>query len=154
LLPAGAGGAGFLALGTREGRGKTQPRVSSDGAAGAPDDCRNRSGSRKRGLQIPLDDGRAIELHGFGQGILNGQLDDTDWLRQLLEWLHDLQNPVEFLEGLKTDLQTQHVYVFTPKGSLKVLPEGATPIDFAYAVHTDLGNTCIGAKVNNKMVKF
>jgi len=77
-----------------------------------------------------------------------------NWLRQWIEWLQDLKSPREFLESLKTDLELHQVFVFTPAGEVKVLPARATPIDFAFAVHTDIGMACVGAKVNNKMVKF
>ncbi|TPW18752.1 MAG: GTP pyrophosphokinase [Elusimicrobia bacterium] len=77
-----------------------------------------------------------------------------NWLRQWIEWLQDLKSPREFLESLKTDLELHQVFVFTPAGEVKVLPARATPLDFAFAVHTDIGMACVGAKVNNKMVKF
>src|SRR6185295_8394897 len=64
-----------------------------------------------------------------------------NWLRQWIEWLQDLKSPREFLESLKTDLQLNQVFVFTPAGEVKALPAGATPIDFAYAIHTDIGYT-------------
>ncbi|OGP84463.1 MAG: GTP pyrophosphokinase [Deltaproteobacteria bacterium RBG_13_65_10] len=74
------------------------------------------------------------------------------WLRQLLEWQHDLQDPDEFLDTVKVDLFPDEVYVFTPKGEVKRFPKGSTPIDFAYSIHTDVGNRCSGAKVNGKLV--
>jgi guanosine-3',5'-bis(diphosphate) 3'-pyrophosphohydrolase len=74
------------------------------------------------------------------------------WLRDVLEWQKDLTSPSEFLEYLKIDLFRDDIFVFTPKGELKQLPKGATPLDFAYAVHSDVGQHCIGAKVNGKMV--
>ncbi len=77
-----------------------------------------------------------------------------NWLRQWMEWLQDLNSPREFLDSLKTDLEFHQVFVFTPAGEVKVLPEGATPLDFAYAVHTQVGEACVGAVVNNKMVKL
>ncbi|MEK7657543.1 MAG: TGS domain-containing protein, partial [Elusimicrobiota bacterium] len=77
-----------------------------------------------------------------------------NWLRQWLEWLQDLKSPREFLESLKTDLELHQVFIFTPAGEVKPLPAGATPLDFAFAVHTDIGMACVGAKVNNKMVKL
>ena len=74
------------------------------------------------------------------------------WLRQLLEWQRDVSGAEEFLENVKTDLFPDQVFVYTPKGDVKELPAGSTPIDFAYHVHTDLGHRCIGAKVNSKLV--
>jgi GTP pyrophosphokinase len=78
--------------------------------------------------------------------------DAFSWLRQLLEAQHEVKDPKEFLDSVRLDLFPDEVYVFTPKGDVKALPEGATPIDFAYAVHTDVGHHCVGAKVNGKLV--
>jgi guanosine-3',5'-bis(diphosphate) 3'-pyrophosphohydrolase len=77
-----------------------------------------------------------------------------NWLRQWIEWLQDLKSPREFLDSLKTDLDLHQVFVFTPAGEVKALPSGATPLDFAFCVHTDIGMSCVGAHVNNKMVKL
>ncbi|MBI5244604.1 MAG: bifunctional (p)ppGpp synthetase/guanosine-3',5'-bis(diphosphate) 3'-pyrophosphohydrolase [Elusimicrobia bacterium] len=77
-----------------------------------------------------------------------------NWLRQWLEWLQDLKSPREFLESLKTDLELHQVFIFTPMGEVKALPAGSMPLDFAFAVHTDIGMACVGAKVNNKMVSL
>jgi GTP pyrophosphokinase len=82
---------------------------------------------------------------------------DTDdkkfaWLRQLMEWQQDLKDPTEFIETVKIDLFADEVYVFTPKGDVKALPKGSCPIDFAYAVHTGVGNKCSGARVNGVIV--
>jgi GTP pyrophosphokinase len=74
------------------------------------------------------------------------------WLRQLMEWQQEMKDPREFMESVRVDLFPEEVYVFTPKGDVKALPEGATPIDFAYAVHTEVGHHCVGAKVNGKLV--
>jgi GTP diphosphokinase / guanosine-3',5'-bis(diphosphate) 3'-diphosphatase len=74
------------------------------------------------------------------------------WLRQLLETQQDTKDPREFLDSVRVDLFPDEVYVFTPKGDVKALPEGATPIDFAYTVHTKVGEHCVGAKVNGKLV--
>jgi guanosine-3',5'-bis(diphosphate) 3'-pyrophosphohydrolase len=74
------------------------------------------------------------------------------WLREVLEWQKDLTNPSEFLEYLKIDLFRDDIFVFTPKGELKQLPKGATPLDFAYAVHSEVGHRCVGARVDGKMV--
>jgi GTP pyrophosphokinase len=76
------------------------------------------------------------------------------WLRQLIEWHRELSGAEEFLESVKTDIFIDQVFVYTPKGEIKDLPRGATPLDFAYRVHTDLGHRCIGAKVNGKLVPF
>jgi guanosine-3',5'-bis(diphosphate) 3'-pyrophosphohydrolase len=74
------------------------------------------------------------------------------WLRQVVEWQRDVSDPNEFLSTLKIDLYPEEVYTFTPKGKVVVLPRESTPIDFAYSVHTEVGHTCVGAKVNGRMV--
>jgi len=74
------------------------------------------------------------------------------WMRQLIEWVQKMQEPSEFLSTLRVDLYPEEVYTFSPKGRVVVLPRGATPIDFAYAIHTEVGNQCNGAKVNGAMV--
>ena len=74
------------------------------------------------------------------------------WLRQVVEWQRDVSDPAEFLSALKVDLYPEEVYTFTPKGKVVVLPRDATPIDFAYTIHTEVGHTCVGAKVNGRMV--
>ncbi|MFD1543116.1 RelA/SpoT family protein [Nonomuraea guangzhouensis] len=77
---------------------------------------------------------------------------DMAWLRQLLDWQKETSDPGEFLESLRFDLSVSEVYVFTPRGQVVALPEGATPVDFAYAVHTEVGHRCIGARVNGRLV--
>jgi guanosine-3',5'-bis(diphosphate) 3'-pyrophosphohydrolase len=74
------------------------------------------------------------------------------WLRQLLEWQQEVRDPQEFLQNLKIELYPEEVYIFTPKGEVKALPRDATPVDFAYAIHTDVGHQCVGARVNGRMV--
>jgi GTP pyrophosphokinase len=74
------------------------------------------------------------------------------WLRQLVEWQQEMRDPGEFMSTLKVDLYPEEVYCFTPKGRVIVLPSGSCPIDFAYAVHSEVGNTCIGAKINGRIV--
>ncbi|HEY1241072.1 MAG TPA: bifunctional (p)ppGpp synthetase/guanosine-3',5'-bis(diphosphate) 3'-pyrophosphohydrolase [Bryobacteraceae bacterium] len=84
-----------------------------------------------------------------------GPADDDQritWLRHLVEWQRDMQDPGEFMSTLKVDLYPEEVYTFTPRGKVLVLPREATPIDFAYAIHSDVGNTCVGAKVNGRIV--
>ncbi|HEY2603720.1 MAG TPA: bifunctional (p)ppGpp synthetase/guanosine-3',5'-bis(diphosphate) 3'-pyrophosphohydrolase [Thermoleophilaceae bacterium] len=82
----------------------------------------------------------------------HGATDKVEWLKHLLDWQRELKDPQEFVEGLKVDLFEDEVFVFTPKGEVKSLAAGATPLDFAYAVHTDVGHRCVGAKVNGKIV--
>ncbi|HEV2989686.1 MAG TPA: bifunctional (p)ppGpp synthetase/guanosine-3',5'-bis(diphosphate) 3'-pyrophosphohydrolase [Candidatus Angelobacter sp.] len=74
------------------------------------------------------------------------------WLRQVVEWQQDVKDPSEFLSSLKVDLYPEEVYTFTPKGKVVILPREASPIDFAYAIHTEVGHTCVGCKVNGRMV--
>jgi GTP pyrophosphokinase len=74
------------------------------------------------------------------------------WLRQVLEWQQEVKDPHEFLNSLKLDLYPEEVYCFTPKGEVKTLPRGASAVDFAYAIHSEVGNQCVGARVNGKMV--
>ncbi len=86
-----------------------------------------------------------------GGGIPGGEA-KLKWLRSMLDWQQDAQDPQEFMEALKVDLFEDEVFVFTPKGEVKSLAGGATPLDFAYEVHTEIGHRCVGAKVNGKMV--
>lgn len=86
-----------------------------------------------------------------------GKVDDAtaqkfDWLKDLVGWNQQMGNPDEFLDTVKTDLFEAEIYVFTPKGEVKEFPDGATPIDFAYSVHTGVGNKCVGARINGRMV--
>ena len=76
------------------------------------------------------------------------------WLRQMMEWQQDLDDPREFFENVRVDLYPDEVYVFTPKGEVKEFPKGATPLDFAYSIHTEVGHRCVGARVNGKMVSL
>ncbi len=78
--------------------------------------------------------------------------ENLTWLRQLLEWQKDVNDPDDFMETLKIDFFADEVFVFTPRGDVINLPEGSTPIDFAYRIHSDVGNTCVGAKVNGRIV--
>jgi GTP pyrophosphokinase len=85
------------------------------------------------------------------------QVSDADdqrivWMRQLIEWVKEMQEPSEFMSTLRVDLYPEEVYAFTPKGRVLALPRGATPLDFAYAIHTEVGHQCVGAKVNGQIV--
>ena len=82
----------------------------------------------------------------------SAEVDQMAWMRQLLDWQKEAADPNEFLDSLRYDLSTNQIFVFTPKGDAITLPNGSTPIDFAYAVHTEIGHRCIGAKVNGKLV--
>ncbi|MFM8530464.1 MAG: RelA/SpoT family protein [Ilumatobacteraceae bacterium] len=77
---------------------------------------------------------------------------DIDWLNRIIDWQTDVADPTQFMENLKTDLEQDEIFVFTPKGRVIALPIGSVPVDFAYAVHTEIGNTCIGARVNGRLV--
>lgn len=94
------------------------------------------------------------EANFLGRGKKNVVVteDKLAWLRETLEWQQELQDPEQFLENLKTELFEDEVYVFTPKGLIKVLPKGATPIDFAYSIHAEIGNHMTGCKINSKMM--
>ncbi len=87
-----------------------------------------------------------------GQKVVSVKNDKLDWLRETLEWQKDMKDPQEFLNTLKTELFEDEVYVFTPKGKILVLPRDATPIDFAYNIHEEVGNHMIGCKINSKMM--
>ncbi|MEO7194161.1 MAG: bifunctional (p)ppGpp synthetase/guanosine-3',5'-bis(diphosphate) 3'-pyrophosphohydrolase [Pseudonocardiaceae bacterium] len=93
---------------------------------------------------------RYKETHGTHKGSVD--VDEMAWMRQLLDWQREAADPSEFLESLRYDLATREIFVFTPKGEVITLPTGSTPVDFAYAVHTEVGNRCIGARVNGQLV--
>ena len=120
-------------------------------AAGDPDpharDARDGGvrGGRALGLQAPARPGER-EAAGAGEDA------KLKWLRSMLDWQKELSDPREFMETLRTDLFEEEVYVFTPKGEVKSLAAGATPLDFAYEVHTEIGHRCVGARVNGKIV--
>src|SRR5437588_1008837 len=108
---------------------------------------------------------RTIEMHRraeegiaahwkYKEGRVGDQRDDRyfQWMRQLLESQQEVHDPQEFIQNLKVELYPEEVYIFTPKGLVKALPRGATPVDFAYSIHTDVGHHCVGARVNGKMI--
>ncbi len=108
---------------------------------------------------------RTIEMHRmaeegiaahwkYKEGRIGDQRDERyfQWMRQLLDMQQEVPDPQEFIQNLKVELYPEEVYTFTPKGLVKALPRGATPIDFAYSIHTDVGHQCVGARVNGKMV--
>jgi guanosine-3',5'-bis(diphosphate) 3'-pyrophosphohydrolase len=117
-------------------------------------------GGRHFEVQIRTDEMHRIAEEGiaahwkYKEGKRGPAVDDQRiaWLRQLVEWQRDMRDPTEFMSTLKVDLYPEEVYTFTPRGKVMVLPREATPIDFAYAIHSDVGNRCVGAKVNGRIV--
>jgi guanosine-3',5'-bis(diphosphate) 3'-pyrophosphohydrolase len=108
---------------------------------------------RTRDMHHVAEDGIAAHWK-YKEGRSGFDADDQafTWLRQLLEWQQEVKDPHEFLNSLKLDLYPEEVYCFTPQGEVKTLPRGASPIDFAYAIHTEIGHQCVGTRVNGKMV--
>ncbi|NLY36628.1 MAG: bifunctional (p)ppGpp synthetase/guanosine-3',5'-bis(diphosphate) 3'-pyrophosphohydrolase [Tissierellia bacterium] len=110
-------------------------------------------------VQIRTEDMHRVAEYGIaahwkykqGQTALSGG-SDLHWIDQLMEWQKEMDNPAEFINSVKMDLYNTHVYVFTPMGNVIELPDGSTPVDFAYKIHTDVGNHCVGAKVNSRIV--
>jgi GTP pyrophosphokinase len=82
----------------------------------------------------------------------DSEIPDIDWLNRIIDWQSDIADPAQFMESLKTDLDQDEIFVFTPKGRVIALPLGSCPVDFAYSVHTAIGNACIGARVNGRLV--
>ncbi len=114
---------------------------------------RNGDGSSAHPTSGPGAGGPAGEA--AAPGVSGPQAPDADrpkWLRSMMDWQKELSDPHEFMESLKIDLFEDEVYVFTPKGEVKSLAAGATPLDFAYEVHTEIGHRCVGARVNGKIV--
>jgi len=108
-----------------------------------------------RTREMDLISERGIAAHWkYKEGRLGPHADDArfQWLRQLVDWQSEVSDPRQFLASLKVDLYPDEVYTFTPKGEVFAFPRGATPLDFAYRVHTDVGHRCVGARVNGKLV--
>ncbi len=84
----------------------------------------------------------------------DGNSNDIDWLNRIIDWQAEVSDPAQFMQNLKTDLEQDEVFVFTPKGKVVALPFGSTPVDFAYAVHTQVGHSCIGSKINGRLVSL
>jgi guanosine-3',5'-bis(diphosphate) 3'-pyrophosphohydrolase len=113
-------------------------------------------------IQIRTHDMQRVAEHGIAahwkyKEKISGGVDPKDaerfgWLRQLMEFQKEMKDPAEFLESVKVDLFADEVYVFTPKGDVRVFPRGATPVDFAYAIHSEVGDHCSGARVNGAIV--
>ncbi len=108
-----------------------------------------------RTVEMHRDAELGIAAHWkYKEGRVGAERDDSkfDWLRQLVEWQKELSDPHEFLDAVKLDLFPNEVFVFTPTGEVMNLPSGATPVDFAYAIHSEVGSHCAGAKVNGRLV--
>jgi guanosine-3',5'-bis(diphosphate) 3'-pyrophosphohydrolase len=108
---------------------------------------------RTREMDLIAEQGIAAHWK-YKEGRVGAHPDDKNflWLRQLVEWQHDIKDPRVFLNSLKIDLYPDEVYTFTPKGDVFAFPRGATPLDFAFRIHTDVGSHCVGARVNGKLV--
>ncbi|MCG8557182.1 MAG: bifunctional (p)ppGpp synthetase/guanosine-3',5'-bis(diphosphate) 3'-pyrophosphohydrolase [Proteobacteria bacterium] len=119
-------------------------------------------GPRHRRIEVQI---RTVQMHRTAEhgiashwlykenaGTKNKDFETFAWLRRLMEFQNEIKDPDEFIDGVKIDLFADEVYVFTPKGDVKVFPRGATPVDFAYAIHTDIGDHCTGARVNGSIV--
>ncbi len=98
------------------------------------------------------EEGIAAHWQYKEQGGGQGEENRFAWLRRLLDWQREMDDPSEFMQSLRMDLYPEEIFVFTPNGEVKELPRRATPVDFAYAIHTEVGNRCVGAKVNGRMV--
>jgi len=110
---------------------------------------------RTREMDLISEQGIAAHWK-YKEGRLGASPDDSSflWLRQLVEWQHEIKDPRVFMNSLKIDLYPDEVYTFTPKGDVFAFPRGATPLDFAYRIHTDVGHHCVGARVNGKLVQL
>jgi GTP pyrophosphokinase len=117
------------------------------------------AGPKGRSVEIQIRDDEMHQLAEYGVAAhwkykdpkSKGSEEDLDWVRQMLEWQRDAEDPEEFLEALRVDLYTDEVFVFTPKGAVMSFPQGATPVDFAYQIHTDVGHRCVGARINGRL---
>ena len=107
---------------------------------------------RTEEMHRTAEEGIAAHWHYKERGSAEENEEYFAWLRQLIEWQQDLKDPIEFMETVKIDMFPEEVYVFTPRGEVKTFPRGATAVDFAYSVHTDVGHQCTGTKANGRMV--
>ena len=112
---------------------------------GGPSTASRRTGSTRRTAATGVDTDRPLA----GDGLRS---DDMTWVRQLMDWQRETEDPGEFLDSLRFEINSSEVYVFTPRGEVIALPTGSTPVDFAYAIHTEVGHRCIGARVNGRLV--
>ena len=135
----------------RDAEAERLPRAAHDGDRARGPAARDPGADARDARDGRVRRRRALALQGRQK---DGHADEEwlAWIRQLMDWQEDEADPREFMKAFRTDLFGEEVYVFTPKGEVKVLPAGATPIDFAYAVHTDVGHRTVGAKINGRIV--
>jgi GTP pyrophosphokinase len=108
---------------------------------------------RTKGMDIIATEGIAAHWHYKEKTKADEKYDSKfAWLKRLIEWQQELTDPKEFMEGLKQDLFSDEVFIFTPKGQIKILPKGSVPIDYAYSIHSNIGEHCFGAKIGGRMV--
>lgn len=117
-----------------------------------PDNARVELQIRTEEMHRIAEEGIAAHWRYKEQGQADRQDERFAWLRRLVEWQQGVEDPLEFMETVKVDMFQEEVYVFTPRGEVRTFPRGATPVDFAYMVHTDIGHQCVGAKVNGRIV--
>ena len=131
---------------------------SGSGEGGAPDERMSASGPAGEGSGPtgtvpgePAESDRRARRRGLAKGT-SSTTAEIEWMQRIVDFQNETTDPMEFLEALKLDLEQDEVYVFTPKGKVIALAAGATPVDFAYAIHTEVGHRCIGAKINGRLV--
>ncbi len=148
--PAGATGSGTAADGTAT-KGRPRSAKGPDGpvGGGAPPATRRRAPASDRGAGSERDR-KAQQLARARE--TSSTTAEIEWMQRIVDFQNETTDPIEFLEALKLDLEEDEVYVFTPKGKVIALTANATPVDFAYAIHTEVGHRCIGAKVNGRLV--
>ena len=162
LRPGGRAGRGRVDQGLLRGAGDHPLAVGADGRSvqglhrdaqvqPLPVVAHDRGGPAGRVLEVQI---RTQEMHSRAEwGVAahfaykDGQSEDVAWLSRIVDWQQEMTDPGEFMANLKIDLEQDEVFVFTPKGDVVTLPAGATPVDFAYAIHTEVGHRCIGARV-------
>jgi GTP pyrophosphokinase len=156
--PAAKGGKESGATGTKTRGGKSAGRAPSTGASdGAKTDTGKRESARKSSSMTPAQRAELAERDRRAERLAlaketGSTTAEIEWMQRIVDFQNETTDPIEFLEALKLDLEEDEVYVFTPKGKVIALTANATPVDFAYSIHTEVGHRCIGAKVNGRLV--
>ena len=143
-----AAGAGPVQGLHRDAQVQPLPVVAHDGGGAAG---QARSSSRSAPSEMHRRAEYGVAAH-WGYKEQRNPTEDLVWLQRIVDWQQETTDPAEFMQSLKIDLEQDEVFVFTPKGQVITLPTGATPVDFAYAIHTEVGHRCIGARVNGRLV--